>query len=54
MANSYGSKNESTACRNCKHRTNLVLILVTPKVMNIFRDAGVDTFLWHPVLVDED
>ena len=30
------------------------LDLVTPKVMNIFRDAGVNTFLWHPVLVDED
>ncbi len=27
-------------------------ILVTPKVMNIFRDAGVKTFRWTPVAID--
>jgi hypothetical protein len=27
--------------------------LVTPKVMNIFRDAGVTTFHWIPVLLEE-
>jgi hypothetical protein len=28
-------------------------VLVTPKVMNIFRDAGVKTFSWTPVFIDE-
>jgi len=28
-------------------------VLVTPKVMNIFREAGVKTFEWTPVFVDE-
>ncbi|MBK9265387.1 MAG: hypothetical protein IPM54_37080 [Polyangiaceae bacterium] len=27
------------------------LVLVTPKVMNIFRDAGVKTFEWTPVAI---
>ncbi len=27
-------------------------VLVTPKVMNIFRDAGVTTFQWTPVAID--
>lgn len=28
-------------------------ILVTPKVMNIFREAGVETFQWYPVFADD-
>jgi hypothetical protein len=28
-------------------------VLVTPKVMNIFRDAGVKTFQWTPVFLEE-
>jgi len=28
-------------------------VLVTPKVMNIFREAGVKTFDWRPVFIDE-
>jgi hypothetical protein len=28
-------------------------VLVTPKVMNIFREAGVKTFNWRPVSIDE-
>lgn len=27
-------------------------VLVTPKVMNIFRDAGVKTFRWTPVGIE--
>jgi hypothetical protein len=30
-----------------------VYVLVTPKVMNIFREAGVKTFEWTPVSIDE-
>jgi hypothetical protein len=29
-------------------------VLVTPKVMNIFREAGVKTFQWWPIWVDEE
>jgi len=29
-------------------------VLVTPKVMNIFRDAGVKTFQWTPVGIESD
>lgn len=27
-------------------------VLVTPKVMNIFREAGVTTFEWRPVAIE--
>ena len=38
--------------KNRSERRSSPGVLVTPKVMNIFRDAGVTTFQWTPVAID--
>jgi hypothetical protein len=43
--------------RTADHRFGILRsnpdVLVTPKVMNIFREAGVKTFDWRPVAIEE-